>query len=286
MSRVIPLLRRQASGAADSGFIPWEDFRLYYEAHGPADGEPVLLVHGILLESSCNRDLALALAAEGYRVVLLDLLGHGASSRPGHAKWLRIDLFAEQMVACLDYLGIEKAIVGGVSLGAISTLQFSVNHPDRVRALLLEMPVMERAAPAAAMMLVPVLGATKFAAPVLRSLANLVGRLPEPRRNLLQTLRHALHQQPEDIAAVIHGVLTGPIVPPRRDRQRIEAPTLIIGHGGDWLHNLEDARVLAKEMPNARFVVARSVLELRLHPERLMPKILRFLAAARAQQAA
>lgn len=286
MSRVIPLLRRQASGAVDSGFVPWEDFRLYYEVHGPQDGDPVLLVHGILLESSCNRDLAMAMATEGYRVILLDLLGHGASSRPGHAKWLRIDLFAEQMAACLDYLKIERAIIGGVSLGAISTLQFSVNHPDRVRAMLLEMPVMERAAPAAAMMLVPVLGATRFAAPAIRGLNKLVGRLPEPRRNLWRTLRQALLQQPEDIAAIIHGVLTGPVVPPRRERQQIAAPALIIGHGGDWLHNLEDARVLAKELPNARFLVAHSVLELRLHPERLMPKILRFLETAKAQQAA
>ena len=286
MSRVIPLLQRQATGAVDCGFIPWEDFRLYYEVHGPHDGEPVLLVHGILLDSSCNRDLALALANEGYRVVLLDLLGHGGSSRPGHAKWLRIDLFAEQMLRCMDVLGLKSAVIGGVSLGAISALQFSVQNPERVDALLLEMPVMERAAPAAAMMLVPVLGATRFARRLMRFSARMARKLPEPQHNLLRTLLHTATQEPEDIAAIIHGVLVGPIVPARRERQRIEAPTLIIGHGGDWLHNLEDARVLAREMPNARFVVARSILELRLQPERLMPKILRFLRGAQAQRAA
>lgn len=286
MSEVISLRNRPGAGVDASGYISWEEFRLYYEAHGPANGQPVLLVHGLLLDSSCNRDIAQTLAAEGYRVILLDLLGHGRSDRPGHAKWLRIDLFAEQMRCCLDTLGIDQAIVGGVSLGAISALHLVVAHPERVQALVLEMPVMERATPAAAMMLVPLLGATRFAAPVMRGFAGMVSRLPDPRGNLWQTLRRAAIQQPEDIAAVLHGVLTGPVVPPRRERQAIQAPALIIGHGGDWLHNLEDARVLAKEIPQARFIVAKSILELRWKPERLMPKILRFLESATSAKAA
>ena len=85
---------------------------------------------------------------------------------------------------------------------------------------------------------------------------------------------------------MIHGLIAGPTVPPRRDRMRIAVPTLIIGHGGDWLHNLEDARVLAREIPGAKFVIARSILELRLRPQRLLPKILRFLESARASAAA
>ncbi|MEN8718982.1 MAG: alpha/beta fold hydrolase, partial [Oceanococcaceae bacterium] len=171
MSPVVSMLRRIPGGARGAGYIPWERFRLHYELHGPEDGETILLIHGLLLDANCNRDLALALAEQGYRVVLLDLLGHGLSSRPRHAKWLRIDLFAEQMCACLDALAIRQAIVGGVSLGAISALQFAVRYPERVQALVLEMPVMERATPAAALMLVPLLGATRFAAPLIRGMA-------------------------------------------------------------------------------------------------------------------
>lgn len=270
----------------ESGHIDWENFRLYYEVHGPLRGEAVVLVHGILLDSSCNRDLAIALANAGYRVVLLDLLGHGRSSRPGHSKWLRIDLFADQIRECMDVLGFEKAIVGGVSLGAISSLQLASVHPERIQALILEMPVMERAAPAAAMMLVPVLAATRYARPLLRATARLAQRLPNPSNNLARTVKNALSLEPEDMAAIIHGVLVGPVVPPRSKRQQIDAPTLVIGHGGDWLHNLEDARMLSREMPNARFVVARSILELRMNPERLMPKILGFLEALLKEKAA
>ncbi|MGB1556709.1 MAG: alpha/beta fold hydrolase [Oceanococcaceae bacterium] len=285
MGQVLPLLRRPAAGAALGGRFRWEEFQLSFEQHGPTDGPPLLLTHGILLESSCNRDLALALAAEGYRVILLDLLGHGRSDKPGHAKWLRIDLFAEQIAACLDHLGIAKAIIGGVSLGAISSLHFAVARPERVEALVLEMPVMERATPAAALMLVPLMGAVRFGRPLLRGFSRVMRKLPEPRTNLWKTARNAVAQDPDDLAAILHGVLTGPVVPPRRERQRISAPTLIIAHGGDWLHNLEDARVLAREIPKARFVIARSMLELRLNPQRLLPKILRFLQASGAAAA-
>ncbi len=59
-------------------------------------------------------------------------------------------------------------------------------------------------------------------------------------------------------------------------------PALVIGHRGDKLHAHEDAHVLAGQLPNARLLNARSILELRTHPERLMPEILEFLHSANA----
>ena len=275
---MLPFRPRAADAAGEpSGYCQYEGFRLAYEIHGEAAGPTIVLIHGILLDAACNRDLALALAGEGYRVVLLDLLGHGRSDKPGHAKELRIDFFAEQLACLMDHLNIERAVIGGVSLGAITALEFACRWPERVQALFLEMPVMERATPAAALMLVPVLALVRYAAPLPRMLARGLSFLPRPRSNLWQIAYNLLTQQPEDIASIIHGVLTGPVVPPRRARKGLAAPTLIIGHGGDWLHNLEDAQVLAREMPNAEFVVAESLLELRLRPQRLLPKIQSFM---------
>lgn len=259
------------------GTCLYEGFRLAYEEHGAVDAPPVILIHGILLDAACNRDLAMALADAGFRVILLDLLGHGRSDKPGHAKELRVDFFAEQLRTLMDHLGLDTAIIGGVSLGAITSLSFAAAHPGRVQALFLEMPVMERATPAAALMLVPVMGLVRYAAPIPRTIARLVRKLPRPQSNLLQILYNGLCQEPEDIASIIHGVLVGPVVPPRRVRRTLDMPTMIIAHGGDWLHNIEDAQVLAREMPNAELHLARSVLELRLKPERLMPRILSFM---------
>jgi pimeloyl-ACP methyl ester carboxylesterase len=62
-----------------------QGYTLGYEVHG--NGERVIvLTHGLLLDAGVNRQLARSLAAHGFRVVLLDLLGHGTSDKPDHAR--------------------------------------------------------------------------------------------------------------------------------------------------------------------------------------------------------
>lgn len=265
---------------SDCGAFFFDGRRLAYELMGPHDGPRVLLMHGILMDSLLNRDLAGALAGAGYRVALLDLLGHGRSEKPGRPQELRIDRFGLQAIALLDHLGWPQAVVGGVSLGAITALHAAVQSPSRISGLFLEMPVMERAAPAAALMLVPLMVGVRYAARPWRLWARQVRRLPIPQRGLWQSLINTISQEPDHMAAVIHGVLAGPVVPPLRERLRLSMPALVIGHAGDWLHNLKDARALSQELPNAEFIVARSPLELRTTPTRLMPDILRFFERA------
>ncbi|MGH8481265.1 MAG: acyl-CoA-binding protein [Nevskiaceae bacterium] len=260
----------------EQGTFKHEGFTLAYEIHGPGDGAPVVLLHGILLDAAVNRDVATPLAEAGYRVILLDLLGHGRSDRAEAAE-LRNDFFAEQVVGCLNHLKIDEAVIGGVSLGAIVALQIAVTAPKRVKALLLEMPVMEESTPFAAILLSPLVFATNYFAWLYRPFAKLLERLPRPRTAVFESALNAAAQDPEAIRSILHGVLVGPVVPPRRLRRRIEAPALVIGHSGDWLHNLEDSRALAEELPNGKLLTARSILELRLKPGRLMPEILTFL---------
>jgi pimeloyl-ACP methyl ester carboxylesterase len=262
---------------AEQSFFFHGHYRLGYEVFGPPRGTPIILVHGILMDAYCNRDIAGALAAEGYRVILLDLLGHGRSDRPVKAAEHRIDFYAEQVLGLMDHLGLDRAILGGVSLGAITTLTTACLAPHRVRALMLEMPVMEKAVPAAALMLVPLMIAVHYARPLYRLFARTLRRLPEPRRAVLNSLRNALAAEPEVIAAILHGVLVGPVVPSVRRRQHIQQPVLVIGHARDPLHDLADAKALKRQLPNAKFLLARSVLELRTQPQRLMPQVLDFL---------
>jgi pimeloyl-ACP methyl ester carboxylesterase/acyl-CoA-binding protein len=269
----------------EQGTFKHEGYTLAYEVHGPDDGPPVLLLHGILLDAAVNRDLAAPMAEDGFRVILLDLLGHGRSDRAEAAE-LRNDFFADQVIACLDHLRIDQAVVGGVSLGAIVALHFAVKAPKRARALLIEMPVMEESTPFAAILLSPLVFATNYFAWLYRPFAQLVQKLPRPRKAVFESALNAAGQDPEAIRTVLHGVLVGPVVPPRRQRRKIEAPALVIGHDRDWLHDLEDARALAEELPNGRLLTAKSILELRLKPERLMPEILKFLREATAGAAA
>ena len=116
--------------------------RLVYDVYG--EGDRVLLyMHGLLLDSDINRGIAQAVAAQGHRVVLLDLLGHGRSDKPTHASEYRIDAYADQVFAVLDDLGVSEAVLGGMSLGANVSLFAACRRPERVRGLVLEMPVLE-----------------------------------------------------------------------------------------------------------------------------------------------
>jgi pimeloyl-ACP methyl ester carboxylesterase len=83
--------------------------------------------------------------------------------------------------------------------------------------------------------------------------------------------------EPEAIAAVLHGILVGPVAPEIEERCAIAAPTLIIGHEHDLIHPFSDAENLAQQIPDARLVHARSMFELRLAPERLTGEIVGFL---------
>jgi pimeloyl-ACP methyl ester carboxylesterase/acyl-CoA-binding protein len=269
----------------EQGSFRHEGYTLAYELHGPDDGAPILLMHGILLDAAVNRDLCGPLIDAGHRVILLDLLGHGRSDR-AEATELRSDFFGEQVVACLDHLKLDRAIIGGLSLGAMVALQVAVTNPERVKALLLEMPVMEESTPFAALLLSPLIWATNYGAWFFRPISRFFQRMPRPRKGIWESGMNALAQDPEAIRAVLHGILVGPVVPPRRLRRRIEQPTLVIGHKGDWLHNLEDARALAEELPNGRLLTANSIFELRTKPDRLLPEILTFLREATGEKIA
>src|SRR5687768_18434639 len=135
--------------------------RLEYTEYGGGDSWVVLL-HGQLMPRRMHQPLARALAAEGLHVVTLDLLGHGRSDRPADPLSYSMTAFGEQVVALLDHLGAEQAVIGGTSLGANVSLEVAVLAPDRVRGLLLEMPVLDNALEAGILAFAPLLFAARF----------------------------------------------------------------------------------------------------------------------------
>lgn len=252
---------------------------LAYEVHGEGDRVLVYL-HGLLMDRQMNRSLARALAERGHRVVLPDFLGHGASDKPLRASRYRMDAYGREVVALLDHLGIERAVVGGVSLGAGVTLQVAVRAPERVQGLVIEMPVLEWAVPAAAMAFTPLLLAMHYAAGPAGWLTGLVARLPRTGNGSIDSLLSAGSGSPEVIKAVLHGILTGPVAPTVEERAAIEAPALVIAHTRDLIHPFSDAEALADLLPNGRLEPARSMLELRVTPARLTGAVADFLDQA------
>ncbi len=251
-------------------------YRLAYEVYGSGDRVLVWL-HGLLLDANLSRGLARTLAAQGNRVVLLDLLGHGRSEKPRHAGAHRMDLYAEQVLCLLDELGVERAVLGGVSLGTNVSLFTAVRAPERVRGLILEMPVLESAVPAAALVFLPLLLEVHYARTPLRWVSSIASRLSPSKFGPLGSFISATASDPDEIAAVLHGVLVGPIAPTVDQRRAITAPALVLGHGIDLIHSITDARRLARQLPNARLIRTRTFAELWVRPARLTAEITEFL---------
>ena len=259
----------------DQSFVH-DGSRLVYDEYGTGD-RVVVYTHGLLLDSQLNRGIAEALAEHGNRVVLLDLLGHGRSDQPHHATQYRIDRYADQIIGLMDHLGLEQAVLAGLSLGANASLFAAAQHPDRVRGLVLEMPVLERAVPAAALFFAPMILLAHYGGPLLHLSAGLFARVPRTRFGPLNSVLGAASLPPETMAAVLHGVLVGPVAPTVEQRRAITAPTLVLAHRNDLIHPFDDAAHLVDQLPHAELVRARSPLELRLRPQRLTGELVDFL---------
>ena len=267
--------------AVTTGRFWYQEAQLAYERYGSHGAPTVVLTHGILLDSHLNRGLARKLVREGFQVVLLDLLGHGRSDRSHDPKDHRADFYGDQVLALLDHLQVEKAVLGGLSLGCIVSLHVAVKAPDRVAGLFLEMPVMEWSAPWAALMLSPLIALSRLAPFLQRPLAQRLRRIPRPRNEVLTSVLNTASMEPANMAAILHGVLVGAIVPPETARRTLSMPALIIGHSGDKLHEFRDAHVLHQELRHSTLLEARHILELRNRPDRLWPDIRRFFVALR-----
>jgi len=105
---------------------------LAYEEVGR--GPAVVLIHGYPLCRRAWAPQAAALAAAGYRVVIPDLRGFGESGAPEGAYVM--DAFADDVAALMDHLGIERAVVGGMSMGGYVLLNLLERHRQRVAAAL------------------------------------------------------------------------------------------------------------------------------------------------------
>jgi pimeloyl-ACP methyl ester carboxylesterase len=132
---VLTYLQEDFSGF-ESRNVQVDGIRMHYLASGPADGPPVVLVHGLGSRAEDWRNLTPYLAHAGFRVYLPDLPGYGRSERPtGFSYSVRDE--AAAVVGFLDALGLKQVDLGGWSMGGWIVQLIAAEHPERVKRLML-----------------------------------------------------------------------------------------------------------------------------------------------------
>lgn len=258
-------------------------FRMHYEVRG--DGPPLLFAHG-LMGSIANGPIMgdpSDLLTDRFRVINYDARGHGESTHTDNPLDYTWEALAADMHALLSHLEIDRAIIGGGSMGAGTSLVFQREHPEMVEKLVLLVPP-----PLDDETMTPVSSAFNVFANLIEGMGleravELAMQVPpfsdyresDPDRYawLKQWL---LSQNPRAIVPAIRGLLSRPPLPLEALRE-IDVSTLILAQPDDPIHPLAAAEALHNAMAGSQLVVAPDATYFAAHREELAQTIDKFL---------
>jgi 3-oxoadipate enol-lactonase len=240
-----------------SGFADANGARLYYEVYG--EGEPLLLIMG-LGASHLGWAAEVPVYAREFQVIVFDNRGTGQSDFPQGVDWT-IPLLADDAAALLDFLGVDKAHVYGVSFGGMVAQELALRHPDKVRSLILgaTTPGGPHAVGADAQALRALLDQASAVDGVVRPALLEVLFSPAYLAEYGSELREGFQRSadyprtsPEAYAAQLRAVADYDTYDRLPD---IAAPTLVLHGTDDPLLPVSNGRILAERIPGAKLVL-------------------------------
>jgi len=203
----------------------------------------------------------------GVRLISFDCRAHGRTRPVGPPEKISLAGFAEDLLALMDHLQIEKAVVGGISMGAAVALNFASRYPQRVLGLVLHRPAWldgprrdNMAVFTAIASLLRRHGAEKGLA--LFKQSDIYRRALAESPGTAQSLASQfLHPRAEETVVRLEKI---PLDSPGSDRlqwRAIDVPTLVLANDHDAIHPLAYGVTLAREIPGAQFkeLTAKSV---------------------------
>jgi pimeloyl-ACP methyl ester carboxylesterase len=251
---------RLAAGRPAREECPMPSFRhdgidFHYLDRG--EGLPLIILHG--LGGDVSQPALLFQPPPGFRLITFDARGHGETRPLGPEERIGIAATADDLLALMGRLEIDRAIVGGISMGAAVALNFALRHPDRLLGLILSRPAwLDRPAPEHLRIFVeitrflrafgPEEGRRRFeASEAYRRLAD-VSR--DCARTLADQFRHP--RAAETAVKFERFAMDGPCRG-RRGWGDLHLPTLVMANRDDPIHPLGFGEALAEAIPGATF---------------------------------
>jgi pimeloyl-ACP methyl ester carboxylesterase len=260
-------------------YFEHKGLQIHYHTYG--SGPPVVFLHGLLHRNWMQNRLA-DLASRRFEAIAMEFSGHGESDAPDDPAHYSLAEFADETNALLEHLELESAIVHGTSLGANVLLEMLVLHPHRLAGAVVEMPVLAGSYSFAKTIFGPLATALEIASPGVALLASALGRIPRFNPDVA-ILLDIVPKNPHQAAAVLRGLIQNTPRPEFERYSGVRVPVLVIGHPRDPLHSYEDAKRLVEVLPQGELLTAKSMVELRLSPSQLWPKIEEFYDRCFAQ---
>ncbi len=227
------------------------------------DGSPVVLLHGL---TATRRYVVMGsrlLERAGCRTIAYDARGHGRSSPAPDPRAYDYAELADDLLAVLDALGIQRALIAGASMGALTAVRFALAHPARVAALGIVTPAYDPSAPTPAATERDALaeglrdgGIEGFVA------AYDFAAIPAQWRGTVEKVirqRLALHEHPAAVADALEVVPRSRPFAELGQLEAIAAPTAVVGSRDevDPGHPLALAETYAQTIPGADFFVEK-----------------------------
>ena len=121
-------------------FVENGDLTTHYLSYG--EGMPVVMLHGSGPGASAYSNFKQnidAVVDAGYRAILIDMIGFGYSSKPTGCDYTT-ELFASNVKATLDAIGVDQCLLLGNSLGGAICIRLALDYPDLVKSLIMMAP--------------------------------------------------------------------------------------------------------------------------------------------------
>lgn len=245
-----------------------DELALYYEELGPADGPPVVLLHGAggTIDDPMGGWASHAPTfAERYRVVLVEHRGHGRTNNP--AGFMTFEQIGDDVAALVQQLGLDSSHLAGISDGGVVALDCALRRPDLTRSI-------------------TIVGGNYSTHDGIRSYAasldpDLIEQMaPEAAAEFGR--RHDQGKEPGSWKELLHQIVANNTANPTwtvDDLRRVSCPTLLMAGENDPFAPLEQMVTMKQEIPGAEWLIVNDAghpvhFE---HPEIVGPRILDFL---------